>query len=42
MSLIRQPFRPTYSFFRIFFPYLEHQEEWRKFVPGWEAHGGFA
>lgn len=42
MGLIRQPFRPSYSFFRIFFPYLEQQEEWRKFVPGWEAHGGFA
>ena len=42
MSLIRQPFRPSYSFLRTFYPYLEHQLEWRKFIPGWEGDFSFA
>ncbi len=42
MHLVRQPFRPAYSFFRTFFPYLADQEEWRKFIPGWDGDTGFA
>jgi len=42
MSLIRQPFRPPYSFLRTFYPYLEQQVEWRKFIPGWEGTFSFA
>ncbi len=42
MRLIRDPYRPPYSFFRTFYPYLEEQVEWRKFVPGWEVDEGFA
>ncbi len=42
MHLYRQPVRPRYSFFHSFYLYLERQEEWRKFIPGWEADGGFA
>ena len=42
MGLVRQPFRPSYSFFRTFYPYLEVQIEWRKFIPAWESDGGFA
>ncbi len=40
--LIRQPFQPPYSFYRTFYVHLEQQVEWRKFVPGIEANGGFA
>jgi 5-methylcytosine-specific restriction endonuclease McrA len=42
MRLERQPFRPGYSFFHTFYPYLKQQEEWRKFIPGWEGDDGFA
>ncbi len=42
LRLIRQPFRPPFSFYRIFYVHLEQQVEWRKFVPGFEADGGFA
>src|SRR3990170_5510742 len=35
MGLVRQPFRPAYSFFRTFYPYLEVQVEWRKIIPTW-------
>ncbi len=42
MRLIRDPFRPPFSFYRTFYPYLEDQVEWRKFVSGWEADEGFA
>ena len=42
MHLSRQPYRPAYSFFHTFYPYLEGQESWRKFIPGGEADFGFA
>ena len=42
MHLHRAPFRPGYSFFRSFYPYLESQEGWRKFIPGIEPEFGFA
>lgn len=44
MYLRRPPYQPPYSFLRSFYPYLEDQEEWRKFIPGWEgeAAAGFA
>jgi len=42
MQLHRAPCRPTYSYFRIFYHYLEVQEGWRKFIPGSEANFGFA
>ncbi|HET9477222.1 MAG TPA: HNH endonuclease, partial [Dehalococcoidia bacterium] len=42
MLLHKDPYRPTYSFFRSFYPYLESNEEWRKFIPGIEAEFGFA
>jgi Restriction endonuclease len=37
MYLKRDPFRPTYSYFRTFYHYLEANEGWRKFIPGVEA-----
>jgi 5-methylcytosine-specific restriction endonuclease McrA len=43
MNLKREPFRPTYSYFRTFYHYLESNEGWRKFIPGGvEASVGFA
>ena len=42
MALVRPPYRPKYSFYRTFFPYLEEQATWRKFIPGVDGDGGFA
>ncbi len=43
MALVRQPFRPAYSFFRTFYSYLQGQDGWRKFIPGLDdADTGFA
>jgi 5-methylcytosine-specific restriction endonuclease McrA len=43
MNLRREPYRPTYSYFRTFYHYLESNEGWRKFIPGSvEAGVGFA
>ncbi len=37
MSMLHQPHVPRLSIYHAFFPYLGSQEEWRKFVPGWEG-----
>jgi 5-methylcytosine-specific restriction endonuclease McrA len=43
MQLLKEPQRPHYSYFRSFYPYLETQEGWRKFIPGAEAEAfGFS
>jgi 5-methylcytosine-specific restriction endonuclease McrA len=42
MHLLREPYRPTYSYYRSFYQYLQSQEGWRKFIPGGEADFGFA
>ncbi len=42
MHLGHLPYRPGYSALRNFYPYLESQESWRKFIPGGEAEFGFA
>src|SRR5881409_3274284 len=34
MKLLREPARPSYSYFRTFYHYLEVNEPWRKFIPG--------
>lgn len=41
MEMLRQPALPRVSIYHAFFPYLGSQEEWRKFVPGWDD-GAFA
>lgn len=41
MHLVREPSRPRLSAFYAFYHYLEHQAEWRKFIPGWERVDGF-
>jgi len=35
--MAQQPHEPRVSVYHAFFPYLGSQEEWRKFVPGWEG-----
>lgn len=38
MRLVRQPFQPPFSYTRTLYPFLEEQEEWRKFVTGWDGY----
>lgn len=42
MHLLKEPYRPTYSYYRSFYQYLQSQDGWRKFIPGGEADFGFA
>jgi 5-methylcytosine-specific restriction endonuclease McrA len=42
MRLLRQPRRPPATAFYLFYDYLEHQAEWQKFIPGWEALNGYS
>lgn len=42
MHLLKEPYRPTYSYYRSFYQYLQSQEGWRKFIPGGEAEFGFS
>ena len=42
MRLPKEPYRPAHSYFRSFYPYLESQVEWRKFIPATELEMGFA
>jgi hypothetical protein len=37
MAMAHEPHVPRVSIYHAFFPYLGAQEEWRKFVPGWES-----
>lgn len=42
MALLREPYQPKVSNYYVVYPYLNAEEGWRKFVPGWEAAAGFA
>lgn len=42
MNLLKEPYRPTYSYYRSFYQYLQSQDGWRKFIPGGESDFGFA
>lgn len=42
MHLLKEPYRPTYSYYRSFYQYLQSQDGWRKFIPGGEGDFGFA
>ena len=42
MHLVRPPFRPSFGYQRVLFPFLETQAGWRKFVPGYEPDIGFS
>ena len=42
MRLIREPFHPRGNIYFPFYQYLDAQQGWRKFVPGWEEALNFA
>jgi 5-methylcytosine-specific restriction endonuclease McrA len=43
MQLLKEPSQPRVSTYYVVYPYLNSEEGWRKFVPGWEsAAEGFA
>lgn len=47
MALLSEPAAPHLGLYYPFWPYLEREEGWRKFIPGWsaasgDADGGFA
>jgi 5-methylcytosine-specific restriction endonuclease McrA len=43
MQLMHDPHQPRVSTYYVVYPYLNSQEGWRKFVPGWEVVAeGFA
>jgi len=43
MQLMTVPLQPRVSTYYVVYPYLNSEEGWRKFVPGWEtAAEGFA
>lgn len=37
MLLLRQPYQPRVNSYYVVYPYLDNEEGWRKFVPGWES-----
>ena len=38
MTMLNEPAKPPASSYYVFYHYLESQEDWRKFIPGWEKH----
>ncbi len=38
MAMLSEPAKPPASSYYVFYHYLESQEDWRKFIPGWERH----
>jgi hypothetical protein len=43
MHLLTVPFQPRVNSYYVVYPYLNHEEGWRKFIPGWEpAAEGYA
>ena len=43
MHLLREPYQPRVNSYYVVYPYLNHEEAWRKFIPGWEpAAEGYA
>jgi 5-methylcytosine-specific restriction endonuclease McrA len=42
MRLLREPFTPRVSSYYVVYRYLDGQEDWRKFIPGWESQDGYA
>jgi 5-methylcytosine-specific restriction endonuclease McrA len=42
MRLVRQPAKPRVGIFYAFYHYLDHQVEWRKFIPGWDVADSLA
>ena len=43
MKLLTEPYQPRVTSYYVVYPYLNSEEGWRKFVPGWEsAADGYA
>ena len=42
MRLLREPFAPKMSSYYVVYRYLDDQEGWRKFIPGWEQADGYS
>jgi 5-methylcytosine-specific restriction endonuclease McrA len=42
MRLLRQPFSPKVTSYYVVYRYLDGQEGWRKFIPGWEQPDGYS
>ena len=42
MAMRREPGAPRVSIYHGFFQYLDTQEEWRKFVPGYEPQPAYS
>lgn len=43
MHLLTVPLQPRVNSYYVVYPYLNHEEGWRKFIPGWEpAAEGYA
>jgi 5-methylcytosine-specific restriction endonuclease McrA len=42
MKLMREPTRPPATSYYLFYDYLEREEGWRKFIPGWEMPSGYS
>ena len=41
MRLLREPFAPKMNSYYVVYRYLDGQESWRKFLPGWEVQDGY-
>ncbi len=43
MQLMKEPYQPRVNSYYVVYPYLNNEEGWRKFIPGWEtAADGYA
>ena len=42
MRLLRRPFSPKVTSYDVVYRYLDGQEGWRKFIPGWEDADGYS
>lgn len=41
MHLMTVPYAPKVTSYYVVYRYLDSQQGWRKFIPGWESPGGF-
>lgn len=41
MRMLHKPFAPKVTSYYVVYRYLDKQEEWRKFLPGWEPQDGY-
>ncbi len=41
MRLLNEPFAPQVNSYYVVYRYLDGQESWRKFIPGWEDADGY-